>query len=439
MKTIAQLFALSIFAFGCAAENTGASSVNGGDGDTSGGDHTALDIAPSISTFTSTPDALPEGSARVVSWNWTFADAPSPAVVCSIDNTIGSMVNGGSSTLTLSQQTTYTLTCTNSIGSDTATTVITVEAPEAATLVQFDSFGYVVDRDTENNTTTGPNLFLDHGWSHVKDMRISNPGAGGYLYTVSEIPGYTGTMPGGSGRVLCMESNVSTKQAAVGSGQTDFYLQYGDGNLGDIPADVWFQFWTYTNDFGEQQSKFARSNKFLYPTNTGYPSNSYPWLVSWGSAQHELGEGVTGELGYGAEAALWNRPPGADYTLASEYPTNQDKLGTNLSGAAGSYPANAWFLTKIHLDTSGAQGVYEIWKRPMGDQTWTKTTEWIGGTTTNFTWPVEAASQPGARLLRMPTTWGVDGDSTTNYDSWLYMADFAMATGESALPVYSEY
>lgn len=327
-----------------------------------------------------------------------------------------------------------TLDCDD--GDDTVWQNCTPPDPD---LIHFDSFGYVVDRDVENNTPTGPNVFLDHGWSGVKDMRVSFPGAGGYLYTVDAIPGYDGTVPGSSGRVLVIESNVSTTQDEAGYGQTDFYLQYGDGNDGDIPADVWFQFWTYTNDSGSQQSDFARNNKFLYPTNTGYPSDSLPWLVSFGTAQHEIGDGETGELGYGPDAAFSNRPPGADYLLASEYPTNRDKLGSNRVGTDGANLANTWYLTKFHIDTSGQQGAYEVWQREMGNQTWTKTTEWIGGETTSFSWPTAEESRVGARYLRMPTTWGVYADATTSFDAWLYMADFAMATGESALPTYDSY
>lgn len=392
-----------------------------------------------IASFAAAPTRITEGIDTAILWTWTFTGSVLPAPTCTMDNGIGEQISGATSWVNLLSATTYTLTCSNENGSDSATTTINPLPPAAAEIVHFDSFDYVVDRDVANNTPTGPNVFLSHGWSHVKDMRISYPGAGGYLYTVDAIPGYDGVLPGSSGRVLALESDITTKQEQVQQGQSDFYLQYGDGNSGDIPANVWFQFWIYINDTEAQPSRFSRNAKFLYPTSTGYPSNSYPWLVSFSTAQHELGGGVTGDLGYGSSSAFSTRPPGADYADASEYPTNRDKLGSNLSGTSGAHAPNIWYLTRIHIDTSGPQGVYEIWRRPMGSQVWEKTTEWIGGTTTSFSWPTSAMARTGSRLLRMPTTWGRPNDLERSFDAWVYMADFTIATAASALPAYTEY
>jgi hypothetical protein len=91
-------------------------------------------------------------------------------------------------------------------------------------------------------------------------------------------------------------------------------------------------------------------------------------------------------------------------------------------------------LVKVHVDTSGksllvpaGQGVYEAWMREE-DQPWRKTTEWLGGKTKNFTWPLLPQADEGNKTFRMPTT--AEGDY------WIYRDDFAMAMIEDDLPAY---
>jgi hypothetical protein len=81
-------------------------------------------VAPNVASFAATPGYVPSGQATTVTWNWAYANSPNPAPTCSIDNGIGAMTNGGTSVITLSAATTYSLICTNAPGSMGAETFV---------------------------------------------------------------------------------------------------------------------------------------------------------------------------------------------------------------------------------------------------------------------------------------------------------------------------
>ncbi len=106
-------------------------------------------------------------------------------------------------------------------------------------------------------------------------------------------------------------------------------------------------------------------------------------------------------------------------------PWNRTKLFQNLNMTP--LLAGRWHQVRIHVDTSGPQGTYEAWIRERGVSTWTKVSEWIGGVTPNFDWPIPEDMRDGNRAFAMPTT-------VNEEDSVLYLDEFAMATGDAALP-----
>lgn len=115
----------------------------------------------------------------------------------------------------------------------------------------------------------------------------------------------------------------------------------------------------------------------------------------------------------------------------TDFPDDDWKLGqTDLSEHV---TANRWTLVKIHVDTSTASARYEAWMRPTGAD-WVKVVECIDGVTSGFTWQVHPDFIGGHRTFRMPSTFGQASPATRNYDAWIYMDDFAMATSEAALP-----
>lgn len=83
--------------------------------------------APQLATFATAPTTVVSGAPTSVTFAWTFANAPSPAPTCSIDQSIGTITNGSARTLTLTANTTYTLTCSNAGGMTTMPFTVTVQ------------------------------------------------------------------------------------------------------------------------------------------------------------------------------------------------------------------------------------------------------------------------------------------------------------------------
>jgi hypothetical protein len=281
----------------------------------------------------------------------------------------------------------------------------------------FDDFEYDVARDG-GDPEANLAAFEAAGWSWAKANNLPTAAHNGYLYTVSSIPGYAGPFPGAaSDHVLAIEA-----RAATFGGQTDFYLQYG-GEPEDIPGDVWYQFWVYINDDGEQRSQFSVRDKLLYVCRGDYPCSDLHYLVFWGNTNPptwipDFGVGANERflMVYESEISL---PDGLE-----------PKLGHNLDATTHFVP-NRWMLAKLHFDTSTSSGLYEAWMRPM-DGEFTQVAEWRDGRD-GATWTITAPG--GHRTLRIPTTLpGANNDQY--YDSWVYLDDFAMATAEDRLPVY---
>ncbi|MGE0791809.1 MAG: glycosyl hydrolase family 28-related protein [Sandaracinaceae bacterium] len=84
--------------------------------------------APSLASFTASPASVPMGRPTRVTWTWTYDAPPVPEPDCTIDPSVGAVTNGDGTSVTLDADTTFTLTCANASGSDTATTSVTVGA-----------------------------------------------------------------------------------------------------------------------------------------------------------------------------------------------------------------------------------------------------------------------------------------------------------------------
>lgn len=292
----------------------------------------------------------------------------------------------------------------------------------------FDNFEYDIGRDDAGAVQA----FIARGYAAAKTQQGSDRNVGGYLYTTTRIPGYSGAFPGGGTRVLAMEALPSTTPAPPGFpyGQTDFYLQIGreESPPGAIPAQLWIQYWVYANDVPGQASRFHDRNKFFYPTAAEAPAPPYPstnlrWLLANGSRGFQPeGDPRLPQNQYLALQAFE-----ADWLDDVEYPTNRTKLFQNLSGKQ--VTPNAWFLVKMRIDVSGPQGEWHAWVRRADEAQFTKVAEWVGVPGTRFTWPLTAEQRRGHRMMRIPTT-------VNSLDNWLYFDDLCISSSESDLPTY---
>lgn len=278
-----------------------------------------------------------------------------------------------------------------------------------AAVIFEDNFEYVANRADTNVQVP----FEAAGWNDVRAENSDYARGGGYLYTVDDA-----TL---GSKVLVMESLPTT----VG-GQADYWLKLL-GSTGYIPPDVWFQFWTYAT----VGSEFDRQ-KFLYPCHTGYPCPNGPpedghnWIVGFNATNGV--DGVGGGVVTAPAGGRYFRTSGSAVNHTAAGPSDTQKMYQNLAGTV--MLEGRWYLVKIHLNTSGAQGSYELWMRQHGASTFTKESEWIGGVTANFDWPIDAARRNGNIVFSMPTT--VD-----TLDGTTYLDDFIIATSESDLPNYT--
>lgn len=312
---------------------------------------------------------------------------------------------------------------------------LTLSVNAHAELIFFDDFEYSVGREDADANT----IFINTGgWSYVKTQQSYGSGKG-YLYTSTSIPGFDGSFPGtSSSRVLVIEALPETME-----GQTDFYLQLGEGQSSEyddyIPGDVWFQFWAYPNYYGDQLSRWRSDDKFFYMCNTSYPCHSHTWMLCNGpsSWNPNMGDNPLGHPSDGEFNWLLRNAVGVSNINYSLVESGEDMCGP--TDSTEWMKPNRWTLVKLHMNTSSTSGnSFEAWLKPYGGE-WTKVSEWIGGVTPNFTWTIPSGSEGGHRVLRMPTTVGSTPAKAEWYDSWLYIDDFAVASSEQDLPTYSDY
>ncbi|MBT3091990.1 MAG: PKD domain-containing protein [Candidatus Thiodiazotropha sp. (ex Lucina pensylvanica)] len=359
----------------------------------------------------------------IVGYQWDFGDG----TASQLPNTSHIYTTAGSYVITLTVtdqegETGSVSTTIHALATDDNSGAI---VPTAVSF--FDDFEYSIERNYSSDPGGESNPFTTQGgWNQVKAVNITGS-HNGYLYTVDEIPGYSGSFPGiDSTRVLAIEA----RPGSLGS-QTDFYLQFGDENApqGSVPADVWFQFWIYPNnyddpaDINDQLSAYDGRFKFIYPCRGGYPcaQENLAWLYSLG---HTTGEPYWANTDNRELYMTTTDLRYADYLIAPDY--NQFKLGQ--TDVSENITPNRWTLVKIHMDTSSTSASYEGWVRPLGGS-WVKVAEWIDGVTPDFSWRIPEGDVGGHRVFRIPTTMD-------DFDSWIYLDDFAMTASEADLPIY---
>ncbi len=92
------------------------------------------EVIPVISTFNAEPDTVNEDQETSVTWTWTYSTAGVPTPSCAItyptSQTLADpIVSGTAVSINIPSERVYTLTCTNTAGSDTAAKIISAEAP----------------------------------------------------------------------------------------------------------------------------------------------------------------------------------------------------------------------------------------------------------------------------------------------------------------------
>lgn len=262
----------------------------------------------------------------------------------------------------------------------------------------------------------------------------------GFFYTVTSTPGMAGTIPG-NGKALAVEGWGNTL-----GGQTDFYLQYGSegGAVGQVPADVWFQFWILAETDMSWDMGSSQENKFLYPSKGPYPAGAdeHNWLVmfrgnsmlpscttSTGGDPYFYSFTSNGTV-YGTVDACTDPCGQWDFTKWKTGQVNTDN----------GVKAGTWALVRLHFNFSEAaitagRHLSEMYVREYGVSDFTLVSRWQngldwapgagGGCTLTLTPDVSLGY--GHKMVRMPSTFG--NVSGVNGDVRFYLKDFAIAAG----------
>lgn len=328
---------------------------------------------------------------------------------------------------------------------------LAMSMPVSAELLFFDNFNYSATNETIIDGQDNP-FVRAGGWNGMKSIETGSYSENGSLTTVtkSQFNTRSGTESPWPGN-----SDYALRMVHEGSQQSDFYLQLGDGNSADfIPANVYFQFWIYLNRHGSEVTAVNSRNKFLYPTNTTYGSNSNKWLFTLipnaamttcpnNDFNCAPGGNPTDGRAYFVDRDGTDRFGTYHVKRFSEYSSDVwNNIGANLGNSQDRHiKPNVWTLVRIHYDTSNnSSGIFEVWLREYGGP-WRKVAEWIGGQSpnANFIWrgfnDDGHGGNGGHRRLRMPTTWG---PQPAGMGQFFYLRDFAMASSADSLPTYED-
>ncbi len=330
-----------------------------------------------------------------------------------------------------------------------------------AQLLLLDDQSYTVSRTDTNWLAT---ITANSGWTSGKATNTSGvypptaPGYGnGYIYTVDSIPGVSAPIPG-NGRALAFEGHDGTVHE-----QTDFYLKYGDGEgpPGQIPGDVWFQFWVLWDPDPAWFTHFAHP-KFIYPNKRGfYPATSLAdqdWLAHFGTGSY-LPHMIDNPGNGHTFMAVFNTAAGqtSNYGAPGECVSVDIYWRLGQVQASRPYIPGIWYLVRFHANTSqpavtGNRHLWEVHRRQYGESEWHLMSRWQHGQDfepgpglgCTLNWLLDTTTHGyGHRIMVVPSTVGPANGSGRN--TRFYLKDFAMAAGidsggpgQTALPSYTD-
>lgn len=300
----------------------------------------------------------------------------------------------------------------------------------------YDDFNYIVNT-VDPWVSLIDNPFVNQPgspWTHAKDDRITTA-ARGLLSTVdptTDIAGVSVNPTRNSSRVLRVEGRAS-------EGQTDIFLQRGDGVLTDndvLPADCWVQHWLMLHRAGTELSQFSnQGTKWIYPCRDSYPCTTMSNVLqlrgyAGGDTCASMPDQVSGW--YPLDDGSENRPGNDQHSWTPDPGDpcygDYNPIRRGVHNSANFFAPNTWYLTKFRLSTVGPNGSIELWVREYGNLTWSKWMDWRGNVTPDtYQYLVDAVNQGvGHQLLKLFTTFN-------DVNSWVYVGDFQVATSEANL------
>jgi len=168
--------------------------------------------APRIFDFRATPSPLNPGIPTAVQWSWRYLNDMNPPPSCTIDNSVGVVLNGDSKFVTITADTTYTLTCSNRAGQGTATVTVAstgnlppagqIALPPSVTIAAGDSVDFASSCTDDHPVASLRTHAWDFGGAapastleEPGDVRFPSPGRFTVTYTCTDNQGLADPTP----------------------------------------------------------------------------------------------------------------------------------------------------------------------------------------------------------------------------------------------------
>ena len=268
--------------------------------------------APSIQSFTASPTGISAGGSSTLSWATTGATSISISPGAFTSN-----LASGTTSVSPSSTTTYTLTATNAAGFVTATATVTVQAASAPTILSFTAY--------PTSITAGASAMLSWYTSGATSISIS-PGS----FTSASANGSTTVTPTTTTTYTLTATNAAGHNTATAT--VTVTASSGTLKISTTSCPAGTQGMGYTGctilaSGGTPPYTFSVSSSASYPTlPEGLSLNAASGLITstliGGQGTYQPQIIVTDSLGAQANAVVSFAITGSNAYLASIFPSN---------------------------------------------------------------------------------------------------------------------
>jgi len=147
--------------------------------------YVVVNTPPSILEFEADPPWVEAETPTQIGWHWKYSTPPSPQATCSVDQGIGEISNGTLSTVSISTDRVYTLTCTSTSGTDSRQlTISSTPVNTAPDLISAEVTPKIVNPNHNTPVTWSwkfssppwpkPTCTVDQGVAALSDYDVTN-------------------------------------------------------------------------------------------------------------------------------------------------------------------------------------------------------------------------------------------------------------------------
>jgi hypothetical protein len=307
-------------------------------------------VAPVMGPLVATPASVPAGTPTNVTWTWTYSNQPTPSPSCSIDQGVGILTSGTTTRVTLSADTVFTVTCTNSAGSATAQVTVKLAPPTAPALSTFTASPSLVPAGAStsvswnwtysNTPSPAPTCSIDQGVGAV------TPGAFRQVSLTADTL-FTLTCTNAAG-ADSRQVTLTVARCGPAGATRGWIADIVEPGLGLTRADraVWIDTGLFVYDGGDYNTQrrgaiWNRSTRTWSPINlTGAPQSISAFGLAWTGTKVVLWGGMTTQGIVTVSRQGWLYDPATD---------SWSQMSSNGSPAARHQPIVQWTGTHVSV------------------------------------------------------------------------------------------